>query len=590
MHSLSSSSSSASATFWRSLQTLNVSRVVVAITLLAYLSLKAGKEFWLEDFFWVRAASIAYLFPAIAFVLIKVYYRKRFLLQLMSQIAIDVTIISVLYFASGGSKSGLAILYLFPLAGVGILAPLIWALFFTAAVTLFLLLEGAYRTLQLDDGMPISQAGFYGAAYFSVVYLLSRLAGNLIRQEELAVQRGSELAVQQAINRVVIADMGDGILVVDQHDRLFEINPAAERMLGFGLINSMRKTEITLENVSALRPIADALRARREQTVSANTTMWLMNEDASFVSIRQLSDNLGGIPSDVLNDTISLDLQHRGERPDFVTHLKLRFVPVDNIDLLGSRRDKLAYTIIFMQNVSDIENQAQQLKLASMGRLTASIAHEVRNPLSSISYAASLLNEDIYNETQTRRLLKIVDDNVARLNQLIEDILKLSRKAQADTRPFLLMPEVRAIVQDFTETRSLPDNLIAIEDEAPFKIIFDLGHLREIILNLLSNAVRYASAKPGSIRLCAKLGSGNRQELHIQDDGPGIPPAVRSHLFEPFYTTSSKGTGLGLYMARELCLNNHALLDYEYRHDDIPKTGLEPSGRFVINFSLPDQS
>jgi two-component system sensor histidine kinase PilS (NtrC family) len=242
-----------------------------------------------------------------------------------------------------------------------------------------------------------------------------------------------------------------------------------------------------------------------------------------------------------------------------------------------------------MQNVSDIENQAQQLKLASMGRLTASIAHEVRNPLSSISYAASLLSEDIYNETQTRRLLKIVDDNVARLNQLIEDILKLSRKAQADTQPFLLMPEVRAIVRDFVETRALAGNLITIEDDFAFKVIFDLGHLREVILNLLTNAVRYASAKPGSIRLYAKLGAGNRHELHIQDDGPGIPAAVRSHLFEPFYTTSSKGTGLGLYMARELCLNNHALLDYEYRHDEMQKTGTEPTGRFVINFSLPDR-
>ena len=581
MHSLSSPSSPSSATFWRSLQTLNVSRVVVAVTLLAYLSLKEGKEFWLAEQFLVRAASIAYLIPAIGFVLIKAYYRKRFLLQLTSQIAIDVLIISVLYFASGGSKSGLAILYLFPLAGVGILAPLIWALFFASAVTLFLLLEASYRALQLNDGVPISQAGFYGAAYFSVVYVLNRLARNLIRQEELAVRRGSELALQQSINRVVIADMGDGILVVDQHERLFEINPAAERMLGFGLTDAIRKTDVRLGNISALSPIAEALAARREQTVNANTTMWLMNEDASFVSIRQLNET--GY------ETVSLDQPYRAERPDFVTHLKLRFVTVDNIDLVDGSHAKAAYTIIFMQNVSDIENQAQQLKLASMGRLTASIAHEVRNPLSSISYAASLLSEDIYNETQTRRLLKIVDDNVARLNQLIEDILKLSRKAQADTQPFLLMPEVRAIVRDFVETRALAGNLITIEDDFAFKVIFDLGHLREVILNLLTNAVRYASAKPGSIRLYAKLGAGNRHELHIQDDGPGIPAAVRSHLFEPFYTTSSKGTGLGLYMARELCLNNHALLDYEYRHDEMQKTGTEPTGRFVINFSLADR-
>ncbi len=566
--------------FWRSLQTLNISRVVVSVVLFVYFNLKTGKDFWSSEQFWFRSASMTYVAMAIAFVLLKAIYQKRFLLHVMSQIAIDILIISVLYLASGGSKSGLAILYLFPLGGVGILAPLLWALFFASAVTLFLLVENAYRVLQLDESISISQAGLYGAAYFSVVYLLNRLAGNLIRQEELAATRGKELAVQQAINRLVIADMGDGILVVDQRDHLFEINPAAQRMLGLDLRNAAGVTSVRLDEVAELAPIADALSARQQMTKS-NNTLWLRNEDASFVSIRQLDESSG--------ESIFADHSNRAERPDFVTHLKLRFVGINQSDLADLEQDFAAYTIIFMQNVSDIENQAQQLKLASMGRLTASIAHEVRNPLSSISYAASLLNEDVKNEVQTKRLLKIVDDNVIRLNQLIEDILKLSRKAQADTLPFDLLAELKGIVQDFEETRDLPESLIKINDEVTFNLSFDLGHLREVVVNLLSNAVRYASGKPGSIRLYAKINASNRYELHILDDGPGIPPAVRSHLFEPFYTTSSKGTGLGLYMARELCLNNQALLDYEYRNDDIHQTATEPTGRFVINFSLPDR-
>ncbi|QJQ07026.1 PAS domain-containing protein [Undibacterium piscinae] len=582
-----SHSSPGGSTFWRSLQTLNISRVVVAIALLTYLSLKTGKEFWFVEHSWFRIAAIAYLLISIGFVLLKLSYRKHFLPQLTAQVALDVTIISIMYFASGGSKSGLAILYLFPLAGIGILAPILLALFFAAAVTLFLLLDGVYHVLSMDDSMPISQAGFYGIAYFSVVYLLNRLAGNLIRQEELAVQRGRELAVAQAVNRIVIADMRDGILVVDQHEQVFEINPAAEHMLGIDLARSVKTADARLGNIAALQPIAEALAVRRnrpdqmQQTHGGNTTMWLMNEDASFVSIRKIDDRL--------SETYSRDNQPRAERPDFVTHLKLRFVMVDSKELTALHHDKSAYTIIFMQNVSDIENQAQQLKLASMGRLTASIAHEVRNPLSSISYAASLLSEDIFNETQSRRLLKIVDDNVGRLNQLIEDILKLSRKAQTDIQPFFLMAEVRAIVHDFMETRELPENLILIEDSAAFLVVFDPLHLREVVVNLLSNAVRYASGETGSIRLYAKVGMANRHELHIQDDGPGISSEVRSHLFEPFYTTSSKGTGLGLYMARELCLNNHALLDYEYRNDEMHRTTTESTGRFVINFSLPGQ-
>ncbi|MCX7218059.1 MAG: ATP-binding protein [Burkholderiales bacterium] len=581
MATISPDSLSTSSTFWRSLQTLNISRVVVATSLLSFLSLKTGKEFWYVEHFWFRLAAIAYLLIAIAFVLIKANYRKRFLLQLTSQIIFDILIISVMYLASGGSKGGFAILFLFPLAGIGILAPLIWALFFAATVTLFLLMDGVYHVLQLDDGMPISQAGLYGVAYFSVVYVLNRLAGNLIRQEDLAIRRGNELAVQQAINRVVIADMRDGILVLDQYERLLEINPAAEHMLGGDLASSMKIADAKLGNIPALSPIAEALAARRQRSYSSHTTMWLMNEDASFVSIRQLDNRH--------NETMSRDTQRRAERPDFVTHLKLRFVMVDHAELTEVKQGKAAYTIIFMQNVSDIENQAQQLKLASMGRLTASIAHEVRNPLSSISYAASLLNEDINNEVQSKRLLKIVDDNVARLNQLIEDILKLSRKAQTDIRPFPLMPEIAAMVHDFIETLSLPENLISIEEGVNFSVVFDPLHLREVVLNLLSNAVRYASGEPGSIRLYPKLGAGNRLELHILDDGPGISSDVRSHLFEPFYTTSSKGTGLGLYMARELCLNNHALLDYEYRQDEMHKGEGASTGRFVINFSLPDR-
>ena len=112
-------------------------------------------------------------------------------------------------------------------------------------------------------------------------------------------------------------------------------------------------------------------------------------------------------------------------------------------------------------------------------------------------------------------------------------------------------------------------------------------HLREVVVNLLSNAIRYASRQPASIRMQVVCDDPSRLELHVQDDGPGIAAAVRSHLFEPFHTTSSKGTGLGLYLARELCLNNGAMLDYEYRVDNVDSRSGEASGRFVITFALP---
>ncbi|GGC82122.1 two-component system sensor histidine kinase NtrB [Undibacterium terreum] len=575
-----------SATFGRSLQTLNVSRVVVALVLLLYLNLKSPHLFWSLGPLVFRETCAIYLVLAIGFVLLKMYWPRRFMLQLAAQTAVDISVISILYVGASGAKNGLAILYLFPLAGAGVLAPLVWALFFTSIVALFLLLESGYQALQLGEGISISQAGLYGAAFFAVVYVLNRLARKLIWQEELAARRGKELAIQQAINRLVISDMGDGLLVVDRDGRLFEINPAAERMLG-GLIAGS-EIQSRLQESAGLRPISDALLAWQRH---AEPQSDLADPDTALVAIRLYEEP---------KDNELADTPGRDGKRDFVAHLKLRFVAVDNDDIADIGRGRGSYSIVFMQDVSEIENQAQQLKLASMGRLTASIAHEVRNPLSSISYAASLLSEDIPQDTQARRLLKIVDDNVLRLNQLIEDILKLSRKAQTDPEPFLLIPAIQEIVLDLNETRGLAANLIYVDHSVNFKVQFDPMHLREIVMNLLSNATRYASNSPASIRIWASASSPDRKELHIQDDGPGISHEVRSHLFEPFYTTSSKGTGLGLYMARELCLNNHALLDYEYRVDEpqdppqatflvMSPANVVPTGRFVINFSLADK-
>jgi two-component system sensor histidine kinase PilS (NtrC family) len=244
-------------------------------------------------------------------------------------------------------------------------------------------------------------------------------------------------------------------------------------------------------------------------------------------------------------------------------------------------------SVVFLQDVSEIENQAQQLKLASMGRLTASIAHEVRNPLAAIGHAAALLSEDLTGKTQTR-LLRIIADNVTRVNRMIEDILQLSRKVPAKMEPIELQPFLHEIMTEFEETHALASGVLLLLENSAIRVQFDPLHLREVVVNLLSNAVRYASGQPGSIVVQAIGDSDNRPELHVQDDGPGITPEVRAHLFEPFYTTSSKGTGLGLYLAREMCLNNNASLDYEYRIDT-DEAGRELTrGRFVISFALHD--
>jgi len=542
-------------TFWRSLQTFCITRVVIAGLLLVYLNYSPSRDARALEKLVTAWSGGIYLALAVIFTLLSIYLRRRFMLQLLVQLSVDIVVISKLYITAGGISSGLAILYLFPLAGCAILAPLILALFAAALVALVLLGESGYQILHASSTVSTSQAGLYGGAFFIAVFTINRLAARLIKQEDLALQRGRDLQLQEAINRLVVADMGDGVLVVGPDTEVYASNPAGERMLGMhdGMLTGTR-----LIDNPALVPIADAYRAWK----SAGSDDGADRGPAPFVVIKA-------------DDQAAPEPGRGGVRlPKLVAHLKLRFAKVDALDLCGDR------SVIFMRDVSEIENQAQQLKLASMGRLTASIAHEVRNPLSAISHAASLLREEIKDPTQMR-LLAIVGDNVVRLDRMVEDILKLSRKAQTLEAPILLAPTLAEIVSEFRESNAVPDGLIALADMGDSRVRFDPLHLRQVVTNLLSNALRYASGGEGSIRIDVRRPKSGRLELHVQDDGVPITPEVRAHLFEPFHTTSSKGTGLGLYVARELCLNNGAMLDYEYRADP----GHGASGRFVITFA-----
>jgi two-component system sensor histidine kinase PilS (NtrC family) len=519
---------------WRSLQTFTLTRIVIALVLLLYFGFDFDNGM-LRITQHAAQICLAYAVAALVFSF-SARTQRRFLTQLGVQIAVDLLVISLLYLAAGGLRGGLGILYLFPLAGAAILAPLVLALFSASVATLFLLGVSVWQLLEGRDP-PLMQAGLFGAAFFAAVLLANRMAARLLGQEELAAQRG--------------ADVGDGILVVGADGAVFTGNPAARRMLGLQADTS----GFLLHAAPAFEPVAGAFNA------------WLAapENDKAFVTVKPYREGDG-----------AGDVRGRRDQP---VHVKLRFAHVDAGGEAGSR------SVIFMQDVSAIENQAQQLKLASMGRLTASIAHEVRNPLSAIGHATALLADDLHGPAEVR-LLKIVSDNVARVNRMVEDILQLSRKAQPNGEPVPLGPFLEQLKAEFCEIHGLAGDIVYIGDPGGSAVRFDPLHLHEVLLNLLNNAVRYASRQPASIRIFPARDAAGRRELHVQDDGPGITPEVRDHLFEPFYTTSSKGTGLGLYLARELCLNNDAKLDYEYRFDPSALGPRKASGRFVITFAL----
>lgn len=544
----------ARATFWRSLQALNLSRLVIGAVLLLYVSVE--QQGWRGAVHAVQGqVCLAYLLLAGACALLTQHVRRRFLRQLMAQMALDIAVISVLYESGGGARSGLAILYLLPLAAAGMLAPLLLALFWSALVVLFLLVESSYHLLLIDGQEALLQAGLYGAALFALVLLLSRMSARLLVQEELAREHASALSVQQAINRLVVADMGDGVVVLGAQGLIVSANPAAQRMLG---LTGSNENILRLSAIEALAPLAQA------------HALWRLNPE---------------------NRCILFSIKPGSDPAAHTVSLKARFACVDMAGLSPDPGLLLERSVIFLQDASAIEHQAQQLKLASMGRLTASIAHEVRNPLSAIGHAAELLREEA-SRPDHLRLLHIIGANVARLNRMVEDILQLSRKAQFSGEGLLLVPFLLELVAEFKETHGLADGVIGFTSNGAVQLRFDALHLREIVVNLLNNALRYCSGAAGSMALSVLAAPDARSnvapnaapQLQVQDDGPAILPEVRAHLFEPFYTSSGNGCGLGLYLARELCLNNQATLDYECR--SVVSDG-KPSARgcFIITFS-----
>lgn len=551
-------------TLWRSLKTLTVTRVLIALILLGLLALHNAKYIWSIDPHTYRLVCLVYLAGSLLFAVLQARLKQYFLWQLSEQIIFDVIVISVLFYFSGGINSSVVILYLFPLASGAILAPLLWALFLASLVVLYMVAMSSLQGLVSGSETATSSAGLYGAVFLAVVYLVNRLANRLIRQEQIAAEHQKNLRIQQEINKLVVADMDGGIIVVDAGSLVHACNPATQGMLGLTMVPGQTR----LNNTPGLQPVADAFFAWFNH-VPNTEQVWV--DTIAYATTAEVSAAAGAV-------------MVKGVRHDVVTHLKLKFVSIARESSVADDR-----YLIFLQDASEIENQAQQLKLASMGRLTASIAHEVRNPLSSISYAADLLGESDLSPQQSTRLVGIVHDNVARLNQLIEDILRLSRKAQINLEPFGMKAALQEIIQEFQETHRLSPAVIELAAPAELLIRFDPLHLREVVVNLLTNAIRYASGVPGSIQLFVVAELEDQLELHVHDDGPGISAEVRAHLFEPFYTTSSRGTGLGLYMARELCLNNGALLDYEYRVTDSVDhlSSPKPQGRFVITFVKP---
>jgi two-component system sensor histidine kinase PilS (NtrC family) len=222
--------------------------------------------------------------------------------------------------------------------------------------------------------------------------------------------------------------------------------------------------------------------------------------------------------------------------------------------------------VIFLDDISLLSRQAEQLTLSSLGRLAASVAHEVRNPLAAISYSAQLLGEATEIPEADQRLVDIIRAQCTRMNAIVENILQLSRRERSKPEPMDLVPWVLGFVEEYRSTNSLErDELRAVTATRSVSALVDPNQLHQVVWNLVQNARRYGRLpdEPARIAIVARhLAEQGPPVVEVVDRGPGIPKRVADQIFDPFYTTHEHGTGLGLYIARQLCEANQAALDY----------------------------
>ena len=490
---------------WRSLYFFGLYRLTLG-GLLLLLVVAFGQVLSLNTFeqAWIYRLSLIYIFLTLLSLIGVQTRRPAFTLQLAFQIGTDIVVISTMSYFSGGIQSNLGMLLLVSLASAGLIS--------RGRITPS---ERSKERRGTQDASTAQflQAGILSASYFAVAWLSHTLAKYAVASEKLAFSRGVDLSNMAEANRLMIQDMPDGVLVVDERGSVRQSNPSAERLLGqpFAL-----DSQVALSDCS---PILDTIFAA-----------WRQNKALGHEVLRlPTTDRL----------------------------VRVRFLPVQRQGFWGA--------VVVLEDMQRVQDQAQQVKLAALGRLTANIAHEVRNPLSSISYAAELLKEGQNDPAQTR-LTQIILDNTARLNRIVQDVMQLNRRDRVNLEQIDLVKHLQEFANDLCHANRAPVSTVELITPNECKGSFDRGHLDQVLWNLGQNALRYSQQNAGSVKLQLACDTEEgRVTLDVMDDGPGVNEEAAIKLFEPFFTTDAGGTGLGLYISRELCEANGALLSYRTR-------------------------
>ncbi|WP_372877558.1 PAS domain-containing sensor histidine kinase [Pseudomonas sp.] len=444
-----------------------------------------------------------------------VVQRPKHLAQVFSLALVDVILLSALFYAAGGTPSGIGNLLIVAVAIANILLRGRIGLLIAAVAAMALIYLTFYLSLSRPEASAqYVQAGALGALCFAAALLLQGLTRRLQASESLAEQRAADVASLEALNALILQRMRTGILVLDEQHRVLLANQGALRLLGRDALSG-----------KILDPHCPELVKRLQQ--------WQHNPTLRPASLQAFADG-----------------------------------PVLQPSFIALQRSEERHTLVFLDDISQIAQQAQQLKLASLGRLTAGIAHEIRNPLGAISHAAQLLqeSEDLHGPDQ--RLAQIIQDHSRRMNLVIENVLQLSRRRQAEPQLLDLKYWLHRFASEFRGSAAPGQTLHLDTQSGTVQTRMDPHQLTQVLTNLVQNGLRYSAQNHPRGQVWLKLFRDQNSDLpvlEVLDDGPGVSPEQLQHIFEPFFTTENKGTGLGLYIAREMCESNQARLTYKPR-------------------------
>ncbi len=440
--------------------------------------------------------------------------------QAFIHVAFDVIAVTVLLLTSAGAASGAGLLLIMPVAGVSLLLPPRIGTTIAAIAAIFVLGQQIMLWFAgISDSSDLTQAGMLGGVIFIAAIAVAPLAGRLRESEALVRQRDLDLANLAELSQYIVERLRESLVVVDEQDRIRLINESARQILG--------------SDASA-----DALLGEVSPRLLYLLTMW-----------RQCQP---------LTDTASGNLL----AVDGLREVRPHFAP------LGQGQPPPV--LVFLEDLSALDDRIPQTRLAALGRLSASIAHEIRNPVGAISHAAQLLDEDAKLSDSNRRMSEIIKANAERVSAIIGNVQQLARRETTRPERMPLGDWLTDFVQEFVGTGGhAPGQLVAELPDPDLEVRIDPSHLRQILWNLCENAFRYSvqmAEDKVEVRI-GRLAGSNRPFLEVLDRGPGIDSTISDRIFEPFFTSRTSGTGLGLFIARELAQCNRALLVFE------PRTG-----------------